>query len=83
MGEKFIAGLVTAAAVAPICALCVFGPAMFTSILAGIVGWFGGFDPVVTTGLVLVAGIAVCESVRRRRARHPSMTMRGEVGDGR
>ena len=83
MGDKLVAGLVTAAVVAPVCALCVLGPAILTSMFAGIAGWLGGFDPVVTTGLVLVAGIAVYGIVRRRRAQRPPMTLSGEVSDER
>ena len=83
MSEKLVAGLVTAAVVAPLCAVCILGPAVLASIFAGITGWLGGFDPVVTTGLVLAAGIAVYGIVRRRRAQRLPMTSRGEVRDER
>jgi hypothetical protein len=83
MGEKLVAGLVTAAVVAPICAVCVLGPAVLASIFAGITGWLGGFDPIVTTGLVLAAGIAVYGIVRRHRAQRSPMAPRGKVSDER
>jgi hypothetical protein len=83
VGEKLIAGLVAAAVVAPVCAVCILGPAVLASIFAGITGWLGGFDPVVTTGLVLVAGIAVYGIVRRRRAQRSPMIPRGKVSDER
>lgn len=81
MSDKLVAGLVTAVAVAPICALCLVGPAIFASIFAGIAGWFGGLGPVLTTGLVLVAGIAVYAKARRRTAQRPTVTLREETGD--
>jgi hypothetical protein len=68
MREKLITGLVAAAVIAPLCAVCVLGPALIASIFTGIAAWLGGFDAVVTTGLVFVAGIAVFAVARRRRA---------------
>ncbi len=35
MGEKVVAGIVTAAAIAPICAVCILGPAAVGSLFAG------------------------------------------------
>ena len=83
MSEKLVAGLVTAAVVAPLCAVCILGPALLASMFAGGLGWLGGFDPVVTVGLVLAAGIAVYGIARRRRARRSPMVPRGEVSDER
>ena len=56
MSDKPVAMLVTAAVVAPICALCVVGPAFLFSWLGGLVG---GLDPVVATGLAIVGAILV------------------------
>lgn len=78
MSDKLIAGFVTAVVVAPICALCILGPAIFVSIFAGAAGWLGGLGPAVTTGLVVVAGIAVYRSVRRRKGRHRRPMTAGE-----
>ena len=83
MKDKLVAGLVTVVAVAPICALCILGPAIFTSIFAGVAGWFGGIGPALTTGLALAAGIAVYRSVRRRKGRRAPMALREETGDER
>jgi membrane protein implicated in regulation of membrane protease activity len=69
MGEKLTAWFVTAAVITPVCAACILGPAVFVSIFAGIAGWFGGLSAITTVGLILVAGIAVIEIIRRRRAR--------------
>lgn len=67
MGEKLLAGVVTATAIAPLCAVCILGPAVIASIFTGIAALFGGFDAMVTVGLVLVAGIGVLAAVRRRK----------------
>jgi membrane protein implicated in regulation of membrane protease activity len=83
MGEKLTAWIVTAAVIAPLCAACILGPAVFVSIFAGVVGWFGGLGAVTTAGLVLVVGIAVTEIIRRRRARRPPMHLSGEPSDER
>ncbi len=79
MSEKLIAGLVTAAVITPVCAVCVLGPAVLASIFAGVTGWLGGFGPVVTAGLVLVAGTAAYGIVCRRSARRYPMIPRGKV----
>ncbi len=83
MGEKLTAWFVTAALIAPVCALCVLGPAVFASIFAGIAAWFGGFDTVATAGLVLVTGIAVYGIIRQRRAQRSPMPLNRELTDER
>jgi membrane protein implicated in regulation of membrane protease activity len=83
MGDKLVAGIVTAVVIAPFCALCILGPAVFASIFAGIAGWFGGLGPVLTIGLVLVAGIIVYTKTRRRMARRTPLTPGGEARDER
>ena len=83
MGEKFTAWFVTAAFIAPICAVCILGPAVIVSIFAGIAGWFGGLGAVTTTGLVIVVGIVVTEIIRRRRARRSPISQSGEPSDER
>ena len=67
MSDKPIAMLVTAAAIAPICALCVLGPAVLGSLLAGTFAWLGGTGPVLTMGLMIVAGLLVHRTIRRRQ----------------
>ena len=46
MGEKLIAGIVTAAAVAPTCAVCLPGPAPVGSLFAGAFARRWEFGPV-------------------------------------
>ena len=70
MDDKPIALLVTAAVVAPICALCILGPAVLGSAVAGAFAWFGGFDPVAATGLAVIFAILAYGFFRRPRDRH-------------
>ena len=67
MGEKLSAGIVAVAIVAPLCSLCIVGPTFFASMFAGIVGWFGGLSPVLTTGLAIMAAIIVYGLLRRKK----------------
>ena len=67
MSDKPIAMLVTAAAIAPICALCVLGPAVLGSLLAAAFAWLGDAGPVLTIGLMIVAGLLVHRTIRRRK----------------
>jgi len=83
MSEKFLPVLVTAAVIAPVCAVCVAGPAVITSIFTGIAAWFGGFDLFLATGLVLVAGIAAYAIFRRQRAQRSPVIPGRKVGDER
>ena len=64
MSDKPVAMLVAAAVVAPICALCVLGPAFLFSWVAGLVG---GLGPVTATGLAIVAAILVYGFAKRRK----------------
>ncbi len=83
MGEKFTAWLVTAAVIAPVCAVCILGPAVMVSIFAGAAGWFGGLDAFAAAGLVLIAGLSVYGLIRRRKAQRPPVPLRGELSDER
>mgnify|MGYP001060449991 CR=1 FL=1 len=67
MSDKPIAFLAAAAVVAPLCALCVAGPAFLGSAVAWISGWFAGFNPVVTAGLAILAGLLVYGLFRKKR----------------
>lgn len=79
MSEKLLAGVVAAAVIAPLCATCILGPALLASFFTGITAWFGGLDPVVTTALALVAGLAVYGFIRKRRARQSLAVPAGEA----
>jgi len=69
MDDKPIAMLVAAVVVAPICALCILGPAILGSAVAGVVAWFGGFDPVAVLGLAVIFAILLYGYFRRPRDR--------------
>ncbi len=73
MGEKFVAGIVTAAAIAPICAVCILGPAAIGSLFAGAFSWLGDFGPLGTIALMIAAaaGVLVIRHFSRRRLRAP------------
>ena len=95
MGEKFVAGIVTAAAIAPICAVCILGPAAVGSLFAGAFGWLGDFGPLGTVALMIAAaaGVLVIRHFSRRRMRAPrsregfseagSHTAQAEMGSSR
>ena len=80
MSEKLLAGLVTAVAVGPICALCILGPAFFGSLLAGALGWFGWLDPMLATGVMIIGAIVVFGLARKwnARARHSRSSVSSE-----
>lgn len=67
MDEKPVVFFVAALVVAPICAVCVLGPALVGGFLAGWFGWLADLD----TGLVIVLGglaaIGVRGFIRYRR----------------
>lgn len=69
MGEKLIAGLVAVAVVAPLCAVCVLGPAFLGSTIAWTAGWLSGLDILVAAGLAIVAGGLLYGLLRRRRVK--------------
>jgi len=69
MGQKIIIFLVAATVVAPLCALCIFGPIVLGSVIAGIAAWIGGFDFLVTTGLAIIVGAVLYGLVRWRRGK--------------
>lgn len=67
MSDKSVAFLVTALAVAPVCALCILGPAV---VLSGLAGWIGGLGPVGAAGVAIAVAAIVLGFVRwRNRAR--------------
>lgn len=69
MGEKLAAGIVAAAVIPPICAVCILGPAAIGSLAAGAVGWLGGFGPLATLALMIAAGALVYRRILGRRMR--------------
>ena len=69
MSKKPVAALVTALALAPLCAVCVFGAAGLASVFTWISGWLGGLTPVVTVTGGLIAGGLVFALTRRHITR--------------
>lgn len=69
MGEKLSASIVAVALVAPLCALCIAGPAFLVSVFAGVTSWFGGLSSVPTTGLAVMAAIIVYGLLSRKKRR--------------
>lgn len=67
MNDKLVAGLVTAVVIAPICAVCILGPALLGSVLVGAFGWIAGLSPVATAGLAIVGAILVYGYFNRRK----------------
>lgn len=79
MSEKPIAGLAAAIVIAPLCAVCVLGPAVIASIFTGVAAWLGGFGAIVTASMVLIAGTAVYGFVRKRKLRGAPPQPTGEM----
>ena len=69
MVKKIIIFLVAATVVAPLCALCIFGPIVLGSAIAGIAAWIGGFDILATAGLAIIVGAVLYGLVRWRRGK--------------
>ena len=78
MNDKPVTMLVTAAVVAPICAVCILGPAFLGSAVAGVFAWFGGFDPVTALGLAVIGAILAYGFFCRRRDRQGMAGRRGQ-----
>ncbi len=78
MSDKPIAMFVTAVGIAPICALCILGPVVLGSLLAGAFAWLGDAGPVLTMGLMIVAGLLVHRTIRRRKGRTRGRAERSE-----
>jgi uncharacterized membrane protein YgaE (UPF0421/DUF939 family) len=79
MSDKPIAMLVTAVGIAPICALCILGPAVLGSLLAGAFAWLGATGPVLTIGLMIVVGLLVYRTIRRRKVQTQVRGQRSEL----
>ena len=72
MSDKITAGLVTFAAILPLCAVCVLGSAAVWSILTWLIAWLGGFG--LVPAMLASAGVATLVYLLlrwRRRSRKP------------
>lgn len=72
MSDRITAGLVTFAAILPLCAVCVLGPVAAGSVLGWFASWLGGFDFWAMT-LASAGGAALVYGLLRwrRHARKP------------
>ncbi|MCH8952904.1 MAG: hypothetical protein IID49_12395 [Proteobacteria bacterium] len=72
MSDRITAGLVTFAAILPLCAVCVLGPAAVWSMLIWPIAWLGGFA-LAPAMLVSAGGAALVYLLLRwrRRRREP------------
>jgi hypothetical protein len=67
MSEKPVATLVAALAIAPICAVCILGPAFVGSALAWIFGWFAGPGVIGLAIIVMALGVGLYLLVKRKQ----------------
>ncbi len=67
MSEKPVAALVAALAIAPICAICILGPAFVGSALASIFGWFAGPGVIGLAIIVMALGVGLYLLVKRKQ----------------
>ena len=67
MSEKPVAALVTVIAVAPICAVCILGPAVVGSVFASIFGWFAGPRVIGLAIVVMALGVGLFVLVKRKQ----------------
>lgn len=65
MSEKPLAAVMTALVVAPLCAVCVLGPALLVSMIAGFRGWLSGTGILVV--ITLIAAAIFVLALKRRR----------------
>lgn len=70
MNDKLVAGVVTAAAITPVCALCVLGPAAVGALFVGAFGWIGDIGAFgVALMMVVAAGLVHFIYLRAKKRR--------------
>src|SRR5579863_3881233 len=69
MGEKPVAGIVTAAGVVPLVLLCCLGPVVVGSMIGGVFGWLGGLGPAAIAGTAVAFAAITYGFLRWRRRR--------------
>lgn len=72
MNDKLVAGVVTAAAITPICAVCVLGPAAIGALFAVAFGWIGDIGP-LGIGLLMVIAAGTAHAIYLRRMKRRQM----------
>ena len=73
MSDKPVAALVTVLVVAPLCAVCILGPAFLGAAIGGGFGWLAELRPLPTLGLATLAAVLAYGLFRLRR-RGPGRT---------
>jgi len=68
MSDKPVAGLVAAIAVAPLCVLCVLGPAAFVAAGGWFLAWLGGLGMPLSASVLAVGGWLAWRILQRRSA---------------
>lgn len=68
MSDKPIAGLLAAIAVAPLCLVCVLGPAAFVAAGGWFLAWLGGFGMPLIASVVAIGGWLAWHALRQRTA---------------
>lgn len=81
MSDKLVGGIVTAVAIAPICAVCVLGPALVGSILAGGLTWLGDVGLFAAVVIAATAGTLLFAARLRRKTREQKIPARIDQPD--
>ena len=68
MSDKPLAVLVAALVVAPLCAICILGPAALGAMIAGVWGGFTGNTALLAVAVVILAS-ALAYALKRRQRR--------------
>lgn len=68
MSDKPVAGLVAAIAVAPLCLVCVLGPAAFVAAGGWFLAWLGGFGMPLIAAVLVAGGWLAWRILQRRSA---------------
>jgi len=68
MSDKPLAGLVAAIAVAPLCVLCVLGPAAIVAAGGWFLAWLGGFGMPLIAAVLAAGGWLAWRILQRRSA---------------
>ena len=79
MNEKPVAMLVAALVVAPICATCILGPAIFGAAIGWFGGWLTGNGPLTAAGIAILVGFGALALQYRRRRRDAARQMAGNA----
>jgi len=77
MSDKPVAFFVTALVIAPVCSVCILGPAVVGGFLAGWFGWLADLDIALVTVLGGLAVLGVLGYFKYRRRRPPNPVRSG------